>query len=185
MKYALPLAVFLGIAAFLLVGLERDPGLLPSALLDKPAPSFDTGRLYPGNQLALDASETGRISNKMLEGSVWVLNIWASWCVACVTEHPLVTELAAQTGVMMVGLNYKDQDDEARAWLARFGNPYTAVALDNGGQIGIDYGVYGVPETYIVDKQGVIRHKHVGPIDADAMNNLLIPTIKKLMAGPA
>lgn len=185
MKYVLPLAVFLGIAAFLLIGLDRDPGLLPSALLNKPAPEFTTDRLFPDSPFDLDQTNPGKISNNMLEGTVWVLNIWASWCAACVTEHPLVTTLAQETGVVMVGLNYKDQDADARAWLSRFGNPYSAVALDREGQIGINFGVYGAPETFIVDKQGIIRHKHVGPIDADAMNNLLIPAIKKLMAAPA
>lgn len=185
MKYVLPLLIFFGMAGFLLVGLDRDPALLPSALLDKQAPEFTTERLYPEHVFELDPSNSGTINNSVLKGSVWVLNIWASWCVACVTEHPLVTTLAEQTGAVMVGLNYKDQDADARAWLARFGNPYTAVAVDSEGQIGIDFGVYGVPETFIVDKQGVIRHKHVGPIDADAMNNLLIPKIKQLMAAPA
>ncbi len=184
MKYVLPLVVFLVMAGFLLVGLDRDPGLLPSVLLDKAAPAFDTERLYPEKQTRVD-SAAGMISSEALKGEVWVLNIWASWCEACIGEHPLVKKLAEETDALVVGLNYKDTDTDARKWLQRFGNPYALVAVDQSGSIGIDYGVYGVPETFIVDRQGVIRYKHIGPIDAQVLDDILLPKIRELLEANA
>ena len=182
MKYVLPLVVFLVMAGSLLDGLDRDPGLLPSVLLDKAAPAFDTDRLFPEKPTSLESALPGMISSDALKGEVWVLNIWASWCEACIGEHPLVKKLAEQTDALVVGLNYKDTDAEARRWLQRFGNPYALVAVDQSGSIGIDYGVYGVPETFIVDRQGVIRYKHIGPIDAQALDDILLPKIRELLA---
>jgi len=192
MKFVLPLLLFLGISVFLFKGLGKDPSLLPSALLNQPVPVFVTDELVTDPAgTATSTTENDAASNApsfdsaSLEGNVWVLNIWASWCVACVTEHPLVKTLAQQAGVPVIGLNYKDTDAEAREWLARFGNPYTTIAADRNGRIGIEFGVYGVPETYIVDQHGTIRYKHTGPIDEEALQKILIPKIKELMASPA
>jgi len=192
MKFVLPLLLFLGISVFLFKGLGKDPSLLPSALLDQPVPVFVTDELVTGPAGAPTsttdndvASSAPSFDSASLDGNVWVLNIWASWCVACVTEHPLVKTLAQQAGVPVIGLNYKDTDDKAREWLARFGNPYTTIAADRNGRIGIEFGVYGVPETYIVDQHGTIRYKHTGPIDEEALQKILIPKIKELMASPA
>jgi len=188
MKYLLPLFLFLGISVFLFKGLGKDPSLLPSALLNQPVPVFVTDELVTGAAASTtDVNTAGSapsFDSASLAGNVWVLNIWASWCVACVTEHPLVKTLAQQAGVPVIGLNYKDTDSEARAWLSRFGNPYTTIAADRNGRIGIEFGVYGVPETYIVDQKGTIRYKHTGPIDEEALQKILIPKIKELMASP-
>lgn len=183
--FAIPLIVFGVIAGFLLVGLDRDPGLLPSALIDKPVPAFSAPRL-PGvvNDVLATSGEsvTGEFQPASLQGRVWVLNIWASWCVACVAEHEVITKLTQLSTVPVVGLNYKDIDANAVAWLQRFGNPYDHVPTDADGRIGIDFGLYGVPETFIVDKAGKIRYKHVGPVDESALEDKLLPLIEELQA---
>jgi cytochrome c biogenesis protein CcmG/thiol:disulfide interchange protein DsbE len=172
-RYLIPLAIFVILAGFLAVGLRLDPREVPSPLIDKPAPAFTLPRLDdPAVQVA--ATE--------LKGQVVVLNVWASWCVPCLAEHPLVTELARSTKARVVGLNYKDQAEDAARWLQRHGNPYEMVLTDREGRVGIDYGVYGVPETFIIDKQGVIRHKHVGPITPQALQEEILPLVKKLDA---
>jgi len=172
-RFLVPLAIFVIVAGFLAVGLRLNPREVPSPLIDKPAPAFTLPRLDdPAVQVA--AAE--------LKGQVWVLNVWASWCVPCLAEHPLVTELARSTRVRVVGLNYKDKPEDAARWLARHGNPYAMVLADREGKVGIDYGVYGVPETFIVDKQGVIRHKHIGPITPQALRDEILPLVKQLDA---
>jgi cytochrome c biogenesis protein CcmG/thiol:disulfide interchange protein DsbE len=115
-----------------------------------------------------------------LLGQVWVLNFWASWCVPCLAEHPLVQQLASDSKVQVIGMNYKDKTEDAQRWLARHGNPYTTVLVDRQGAVGIDYGVYGVPETYVIDKAGVIRHKQIGPITPEALRDKILPLIVKL-----
>ncbi len=188
LAFVLPLIIFGVIAGFLLAGLDRDPGLLPSVLIDKPAPAF-TAPLLPGTAREatnvsgeISNEATGEFAPEQLAGHVWVLNIWASWCVACVAEHKVITQLTEVSTVPVIGLNYKDIDADAAAWLQRFGNPYDHVPTDADGRIGIDFGVYGVPETYIVDKAGKIRYKHVGPVDQSALEDKLLPLIEQLKA---
>ena len=180
--FVLPLLVFGVIAGFLLVGLSRDPALLPSVLIDKPVPAF-SAPLLPGSvKDTAAAAAADNFGPESLEGRVWVLNVWASWCVACVAEHEVITTMTNLVSVPVIGLNYKDIDADATAWLQRFGNPYDHVPTDANGRIGIDFGLYGVPETYIVDKAGKIRYKHVGPVDQDALQDKLLPLIQELQA---
>jgi len=171
-RYLIPLAIFVVLAGFLAVGLQRDPRQVPSPLIDKPAPAFSLPRLDdPAATVTLD----------QLKGEVLVLNVFASWCVPCLAEHPLVTELArAGTGARVIALNYKDKPEDATRWLARHGNPYELVLADRAGQVGIDYGVYGVPETFIIDRSGVIRHKQIGPITPKDLQETILPLIRKL-----
>jgi cytochrome c biogenesis protein CcmG/thiol:disulfide interchange protein DsbE len=172
-RYLLPLLVFVVLLGFLAVGLKLDPKLVPSPLIDKPAPAFKLPRLdEPGQQIALQD----------MKGKVWLLNVWASWCVACRVEHPLLVELAGTGAVPIYGLNYKDQRDDALSWLAKHGNPYVASLSDSEGLVGIDFGVYGVPETFVIDKQGTIRLKHIGPITPDVLRDTILPLVKKLDA---
>ena len=170
-QFIAPLAVFAVLAGFLAVGLNLNPREVPSPLIDKPAPNFSLPRLDDPAQ---------SISLQDMAGKVWVLNVWASWCVACREEHPLFVEFARRSPVPLYGLNYKDTRDEAQAWLARFGNPYTASLSDSKGLVGIDFGVYGVPETFIIDKQGVIRFKHIGPVTPQVLKERIEPLLKEL-----
>ena len=171
--FLIPLAAFLALAVMLAVGLKLDPREVPSPLIDKPAPKFALQRLD-------DAARTIRLDD--MRGKVWVLNVWASWCVACREEHPLLVEFARKRVVPIYGLNYKDQREDASAWLARFGNPYDASLFDDDGRVGIDFGVYGVPETFVIDQNGVIRLKHIGPITPDVLATKIEPLLKKLDA---
>lgn len=172
-KLLVPLAVFLVIAVFLGIGLTRDPRKLPSTMIDKPAPAFALKQVA-----ALDKT----FSPADMTGQVWMLNVWASWCTACRVEHPLLVEIARSNAVPLIGLNYKDKPQDALKFLAQQGNPYQLSALDQEGRVGIDFGVYGVPETFIIDKQGMIRHKHVGPITSEALSKEILPLIAKLKA---
>jgi len=171
--FLIPLAAFFALALILAVGLKRDPREVPSPLIDKPAPKFALVRLD-------DATKTIRLDD--LRGKAFILNVWASWCVACREEHPLLVEFAKKRVVPLYGLNYKDQRDDAKAWLARFGNPYDASLFDDEGRVGIDFGVYGVPETFVIDQNGVIRLKHIGPITPDVLATKIEPLLKKLDA---
>ena len=170
-RYLLPLAVFLVVVGFLAVGLQLKPREVPSPLVGKPAPAFSLPRL--------DAPGT-MVSVQDMRGKVWVLNVWASWCGPCQVEHPHITELAKTSGLPVLGLNYKDKAEEANGWLQRLGNPYAATLVDAKGLAGIEWGVYGVPETFVIDKGGVIRHKHIGPVSADDVRQTLLPLLKKL-----
>ncbi len=170
-RYLLPLLIFLVLVGFFAVGLKLNPREVPSPLIGKPAPAF--------NLPLLDAPDR-KLASQELKGQVWVLNVWASWCVPCRVEHPLVTDLAKTGGVPVYGLNYKDKPADASAWLAKFGNPYTATLSDIDGLVGIDYGVYGVPETFVIDPQGVIRLKHIGPLTPEALRDTVRPMIDKL-----
>ena len=172
-RYLLPLAVFLVMAGFLAVGLNRDPREVPSPLVDKPAPAFKLPRLDAPEQM---------ISTQDLRGQVWLLNVWASWCVACRQEHPLLVDMARAGTVKVYGLNYKDKREDAIGMLRKTGDPYVKSVSDTEGLVGIDYGVYGVPETFVIDKQGVIRYKQIGPITPEALRDTLLPLIKKLEA---
>jgi cytochrome c biogenesis protein CcmG/thiol:disulfide interchange protein DsbE len=170
-RYLLPLAIFLVLVGFFAVGLNLNPREVPSPLIGKPAPGFTLP--------VLNAPER-KISAQELKGKVWVLNVWASWCVPCQQEHPLITELAKKGGVPVYGLNYKDKAADAAAWLARFGDPFAATLSDSDGLVGIDYGVYGVPETFVVDSRGVIRLKHIGPVTPEALAKNILPMLDKL-----
>ena len=170
-KLLIPLAIFLVIAVFLGVGLTRDPRKLPSTMIDRPAPQFTLKQVS-----ALDKT----FSPADMKGQVWMLNVWASWCTACRVEHPLLVEIARSNIVPLIGLDYKDKPEEALKFLAQQGNPYMLSALDLEGRVGIDYGVYGVPETFIIDKNGRIRHKHVGPITPESLQKEILPIIAEL-----
>lgn len=170
-RFLLPLVVFVVLVIFLGVGLTLNPRQVPSPLIDKPAPAFHLPQLF-------DANKT--LSSRENLGKVWMLNVWASWCVACRDEHPVLVELSKLGIVPIYGLNYKDQRDTAMQWLKQFGNPYETSIVDADGKVGIDYGVYGVPETYVIDKQGIIRYKHIGPVTIESLKNKILPLIKEL-----
>ncbi|MGE5615561.1 MAG: DsbE family thiol:disulfide interchange protein [Bacillota bacterium] len=173
LKYIIPLAVFGVLVAFFAIGLTRDPREVPSPFIGKPAPSFQLQRL----------EEPGRtFSPADMKGQVWMLNVWASWCVSCREEHPLLVEMSKRQLVPLVGLNYKDKRDDGLKWLRKFGDPYAMSAYDDEGKVGIDYGVYGVPETFVIDKEGVIRYKQIGPITPESLEKTLLPLIRKLQA---
>ncbi|MCK0505956.1 DsbE family thiol:disulfide interchange protein [Aromatoleum anaerobium] len=170
-KFLVPLALFLVLAGFLGYGLQLNPREVPSPLVDKPAPQF---------RLATLAAADTALGVADMRGEVWLLNVWASWCVSCREEHPVLMELARDKVVPLVGLNYKDTRPEAIAWLEAHGDPYTASVVDADGRVGIDYGVYGVPETFLIDRQGVIRYKHIGPVTREAVRDVLLPKIAEL-----
>jgi cytochrome c biogenesis protein CcmG/thiol:disulfide interchange protein DsbE len=172
-KFGVPLVLFVALAAFLAVGLTRDPREVPSPFIDKPAPGFTLERLHEPGQ---------SFSPEQMKGKVWLLNVWASWCVSCRVEHPLLVEMARRNDVPIVGLDYKDERDAGLKWLTKMGNPYLVSAFDVEGKVGIDYGVYGVPETFVIDKQGVIRYKQIGPITPEALEQKILPLIRKLNA---
>jgi cytochrome c biogenesis protein CcmG/thiol:disulfide interchange protein DsbE len=172
-RFLIPLAVFLVLVAFLAIGLKLNPREVPSPLIDKPAPAFQLARLD-------DPAQTVTLAD--LRGQVWLLNVWASWCVACLEEHPLLVEFSRSGTVPIYGLNYKDKPDAAAAWLGKHGNPYTLSIVDADGRVGIDYGVYGVPETFVIDKQGVIRFKHIGPVTPEVLNDTILPLVRRLNA---
>jgi len=166
-----PLVLFVLLAAFLWRGLRLDPREVPSPLVDKPAPAFALTRLD-------DASRTIRRDDML--GKVWMLNVWASWCEACRTEHPALVNFAKSASVPIVGLNYKDTRADGLGWLARFGDPYAMSLFDEKGRVGIDFGVYGVPETFVIDKQGVVRFKLVGPLTPELIETKVRPLLKAL-----
>jgi cytochrome c biogenesis protein CcmG, thiol:disulfide interchange protein DsbE len=169
-RFLIPLAIFVVLAGFLAAGLTRDPHLVPSPLVDKPAPAFTLPRL----------DQAATFSPAEMQGRVWMLNVWASWCGACRQEHPLLTDLARSGVVPLVGLDYKDAGPDARRWLAEHGDPYLLTAVDADGRVGIDYGVYGVPETYVIDRAGTIRYKHIGPVTRDILQAKILPLIQEL-----
>ncbi len=171
MRYAAPLILFLLLALLLAYGLKLDPRRVPSPLIDKPAPAFSLPTLE-------DPSK--HFSPQQMKGKVWLLNVWASWCVACRQEHPLLVQLKREGTVPIVGLNYKDTIPEAHQWLRRLGNPYHRVAVDRDGRTGIDWGVYGVPETFLIDREGVIRYKQIGPLSREDWEQEMLPLIEKL-----
>ena len=171
LKYLLPLAIFFVLVGFFVVGLKLDPRVVPSPLINKPAPAFQLPQM----------GEAGKsVSTADMRGKVWLLNVWASWCTACREEHPLLMDMSRRGDIPLIGMDYKDTDAEASAVLQQAGNPYRKVAVDRDGRVGIDYGVYGVPETYIIDKLGIIRYKQIGPITEEVLNQKILPLFKGL-----
>ena len=173
----LPLAIFLALAGVFLVMLlaGRDTSTIPSALIGQSAPKTDLPPLDPGLYAGLGTEN--------LAGNVTLVNIWASWCAPCRQEHPLLMELAGDKRFVIAGFNYKDESGNARKFLSELGNPYRIVGTDPSGRTAIDWGVYGVPETFLVDREGVIRLKHVGPLTPDAVRTVLMPAIEKALGG--
>ncbi len=173
-RYLIPLVLFLVIGVFLAVGLTKDPSRVPSPLIDKPVPAFE---------LPLLDADSGRIGPEDMRGQVWLLNIWATWCAGCREEHHVLMEAAARDGVRILGLDYKDERAAALRWLDERGDPYFASAFDPEGRVGIDLGVYGVPETYVIDAQGIVRHKTIGPVSMETLKQEILPLVRRLQKG--
>jgi len=190
--YLIPLMLFVGLLVFLALGLRHDPHEIPSPLINQAAPAFDLPTL----------TSDQHFTPKDYHGRVWMFNVWATWCVACQAEHPVLVAFAKSSGLPIVGLSYKEiqpQDEEkgplsleakltlarlrSRVWLARHGDPYQLSVLDLDGKVGIDYGVYGVPETYLIDADGVIRYKHIGPMSSELLANEVLPLARALQKG--
>ena len=172
LRFLAPFVIFVALVTFFFIGLNRDPREIPSPLVNQAAPAFSLQQLQvPSQQFAPAA----------MLGQVWLFNVWASWCVSCRAEHPVLMALAKTKLVPIVGLNYKDQRSDALQWLKQFGNPYVLSAADLDGRIGIDYGVYGVPETYVIDKQGIIRMKHIGPVTDEVLQYKILPRVRELL----
>jgi cytochrome c biogenesis protein CcmG/thiol:disulfide interchange protein DsbE len=171
-RFVLPLVGFFLMAGLLGYGLRLDPKLVPSPLIDKQAPSFSLAMLdQPSRQL----------STADMTGQVWILNVWASWCVSCRAEHEVITALAKRNLVAVVGLNYKDDPSDAERWLQQFGNPYATSVIDRDGRVGIDWGVYGVPETFVIGADGLIKYKHIGPVTHESLEQKIMPVLKELL----
>jgi cytochrome c biogenesis protein CcmG/thiol:disulfide interchange protein DsbE len=170
-RFAIPLVLFILLVGFLAIGLRHDPHEVPSPLIDKPAPAF---------QLAQLRDPTHTFSAADMRGKVWLLNVWASWCVTCRDEHPLLLQYARSGALPIYGLNYKDKREDALSWLGELGDPYVLSVSDTDGRVGIDYGVYGAPETYLIDRNGVIRFKQIGPVTPDIWQDTILPLAQKL-----
>jgi cytochrome c biogenesis protein CcmG/thiol:disulfide interchange protein DsbE len=166
----IPIAVFVVLVALLAIGLGHDPHIVQSPLINKPAPDFSLAQLNEPSK---------NFTAREMRGRVWLLNVWSSWCVTCRDEHPVLLELARSKTVPLYGLNYKDTREDALAWLEEAGNPYLLSATDLDGRVGIDYGVYGVPETYLIDKDGIIRYKQIGPVTQQILENEILPKVKE------
>lgn len=174
--FFIPLVAFVALVGLMLFGLSNDPKLIPSPFIGQPAPAFKLPRLYKPNET---------ISVEEMKGKVWVLNLWASWCVSCRAEHAVLTRFIAKEKIPTIGLNYKDYGTEdygedAVGWLSSLGNPYFAVAVDTKGMAGIDWGVVGVPETFVMDKKGIVRYKFTGPVYQKAVDEILVPLVNEL-----
>jgi len=170
-RYIWPLVLFMVLAGFLAFGLKLDPREVPSPLIDKPAPAFKATLLAKPDQV---------LTREDLAGKVWILNVWASWCAPCREEHPLWVQYARNSPAPIYGLNYKDERQASLAWLQRLGNPYTESLADPDGRIGIDYGVYGVPETFVIDRAGIVRYKHTGPMTYEVLREKIEPLVRRL-----
>lgn len=170
-RFVWPLAIFLVLVGFLAVGLRLNPREVPSPFIGKAAPDFAVSELHRPER---------QFSPGELRGQVWLLNVWASWCVSCRQEHPVLVELARHGLAPIIGLDYKDEREPAKAWLAEHGDPYRLSIWDRDGKVGIDYGVYGVPETFVIDKGGIVRMKHVGPLTRTVVSEKIIPLVKEL-----
>lgn len=180
MRFWVPLVVFGGVLGVLGVGLTLEPRVLPSPFIGKEAPGFEMPQLGVRGE---EVTERGVFRSEGMRGKVWVMNVWASWCVGCRVEHEVLKRLAKVGGVPIVGLNYKDAGKDAMAWLKWLGNPYAYLPTDVQGDVGIEYGVYGVPETYLIDREGVIRFKHVGPLTWRRVEAILLPLVAGLQEG--
>lgn len=170
-KYLIPLGIFVLLLVFLGIGLTKDPREVPSPFIGKAAPAFTLPQLQRPDL---------KLSNFDLKGQVWLLNVWASWCESCRDEHPLLVEYSKRKEVPIYGLDYKDEPADGIKWLEQFGNPYTNSIVDRDGLVGIDYGVYGVPETFVIDKKGIIRYKQIGVVTPESWDNTIMPLVKKL-----
>jgi len=170
-RFLWPLAIFILLVGFLAVGLKLDPREVPSPLVGKPAPAFELPVLHQPDKRFVPGD---------MRGKVWLLNVWASWCVSCREEHPVLMELSKRSVMPILGLNYKDKGEDAQRWLKQFGDPYQLSVVDADGRIGIDYGVYGVPETYLIDAEGVIRYKQIGPLTQAILDDKVLPLAKAL-----
>lgn len=171
LRFILPLMAFLVMVVFLGIGLKLDPHDVPSPLINKPAPAFTLPQLHEPQKTFSPAD---------MKGKVWLLNVWASWCVSCRQEHVYLTEFARNGSMNLMGLNYKDEPAAAMQWLERLGNPYKISMSDIDGMAGLDWGVYGVPETFIIDKKGIVRHKQTGPVDPTILQTIIMPLIEQL-----
>ncbi|QBQ56340.1 DsbE family thiol:disulfide interchange protein [Nitrosococcus wardiae] len=169
LRYTIPLIIFIGLVLFFADGLQRDPRQVPSPFIDKPAPELGVPRLKTPDQ---------EIYRSDLLGKPALVNVWASWCVACRAEHEVLLRLARETQLPIIGLNYKDKREAALQWLANLGDPYTTIAVDADGRVGIEWGVYGVPESFLLDPQGVIRYKQIGPLTWKVVEEELLPLIQ-------
>ncbi|MBI2286986.1 MAG: DsbE family thiol:disulfide interchange protein [Nitrosomonadales bacterium] len=172
-KFLWPLIGFVVLVALLAIGLNLNPREVPSPLVGKAAPAFTLPQLHEPSR---------QFSPQDMKGKVWLFNVWASWCTACENEHPVFLELSRRNLVPIYGMDYKDKREDGEAWLRKHGNPYTLVVSDAEGRVGIDYGVYGVPETYVIDKQGVIQHKHIGAVTPKILDETILPLVKELQA---
>jgi len=171
MRFIWPFVIFVVLAGFLFVGLGLNPREVPSPLIDKPAPAFTLPQLHePSKQFSVQD----------MKGQVWLLNVWASWCVSCRQEHPVLMDLASKNIVPIYGLDYKDKREDGLAWLRNGGDPYVLSIADKEGRVGIEYGVYGVPETYVIDKQGIIRYKQIGPVTVKSLQEKILPLVAEL-----
>ncbi len=170
--YLLPLAAFLVVAGYFMISLRAGPDVheLPSAMLNKPAPEFDLASLSGGEKLDLDA----------LKGHPFIVNFFASWCVPCRIEHPVLMRLSQQNHLPLYGIAYKDRPEDTKKLLDKYGDPFRLVGLDQSGNVGLNFGVYGVPETYVIDATGRIRRRFVGPLTAETVNKELLPLLKQL-----
>lgn len=175
LRFILPLLIFAVIGMFLYKGLSNDPRKLPSPLVGKPAPEFSLPMLHDREQVWGPAR---------MRGKVWLLNVWGSWCAACRIEHPLFNRIARDGSLPLVGLAWKDEPSASAGWLERLGDPYTIVISDQPGRVAIDYGVYGAPESFLIDKRGIIRFKQVGPFSAEIIRDELMPLVRQLEAEP-
>jgi cytochrome c biogenesis protein CcmG/thiol:disulfide interchange protein DsbE len=169
LRYTIPLIVFIGLVLFFASGLQRDPRQVPSPFIDKPAPELGVSRLKVPDK---------EIYRSDLLGKTTLVNVWASWCVACRAEHEVLLRLAQETKLSIIGLNYKDKREAALQWLANLGDPYTAIAVDTDGRVGMNWGVYGVPESFLLDPQGIIRYKQIGPLTWKVIEEKLFPLIQ-------
>lgn len=172
-RFLLPLIIFVLIAVFLGAGLKLDPREVPSPLIGKAAPAFSLPSLYAPEKMVQPGD---------FKGQVWLLNVWATWCASCKIEHESLVRLSRQERVPIVGLNYKDESEKAKQWLKNLGNPYLINAFDEDGRVAIDWGVYGAPETYVIDKLGIVRLKHTGPVNSEILNSKIIPLVTSLQA---
>ncbi len=170
-RFILPFALFAVVMGFLAVGLRLNPREVPSPLIDRPAPDFRLPQLQDPARI---------VTPEQMAGRVWLLNVWASWCTTCRQEHPLLVELSKSGAVPIYGLDYKDSRANGLEWLRDSGDPYVVSLSDSDGRVGIDYGVYGVPETFVIDKQGVIRFKQVGALTPEVVQNKILPLVKEL-----
>ena len=171
MRYLIPLGLFLVLVLLLAIGLRRDPNELPSVLINKAAPTFRLPQLKEPDKT---------FSAEDMRGKVWLLNVWASWCIGCREEHEWLLEYSRSGVVPIYGLNYKDKQEDATAWLEELGDPYVLSAVDFDGRVAIDYGVYGAPETYLIDQNGTIRFKQVGPLSRDVWSQKVLPMVQEL-----